>query len=94
MPLVWPPQPIYELPLAPQSQLATGRVWGDVLYGFGVTVAFFLACGSGIFLIPILYFLERRRYPVFIRSMGWSYFIIIISLLVWFAPYLWWFWNN
>lgn len=55
------------------SKLVTGSATGDVLLGLGISALTFVSLGIGFLVIPILYFLMRRQYPVFARGLGFGW---------------------
>jgi len=78
---VWPP-PIPGQPEGPPPvRFKTGRARGDIVYAIAVTAGFFVVCGIGIVVVPLLYFDERRKYPVYARAMGWSYIACAMVVL-------------
>lgn len=70
----WPPPPagLVAPPPPPVPRLVTGKVWGDMTLGIGLSfVSNFLAC-AGFVVMPILYFTLKPNYPVFARGIGYG----------------------
>ena len=70
----WPPSPGGQpgLSAPTPSKLVTGSAAGDIFLGLGISLASFLV-GIGIVVIPILYFVLRRSYPVLARGLGFGW---------------------
>ena len=75
----WPPPPsnfpnpaFVPTPTPTAPKLVTGKAWGDVTLGIGISFASnFLYC-LGFLVMPILYFTLRANYPVFARGIGYG----------------------
>jgi len=76
--LSWPPAPIGRVetqlpPMSPQMpRLVTGKVWGDVMLGVGITLASYVVYCLGLIVMPILYFSLRPQHPAFARGIGYG----------------------
>ena len=70
----WPPPPagvVSPYP-PPVPRLVTGKVWGDLTLGIGLSFASnFLGC-AGFVVMPILYFTLKPNYPAFARGIGYG----------------------
>lgn len=78
---IWPPSPIGAVqPVPKKPQLLTKAVWGDVVLGIGASIGLYTRWTIGVIAIPILYFLMRKKYPIFSRALGWCYIIPLILL--------------
>lgn len=77
--MVWPP-PVFVEPVDFGPSLLTGLVWGDFVLGVVVCGFTFLCWGAGIILVPIVYFMKRRKYVIFARALGWTYIASIAAL--------------
>ena len=84
----WPPPPtgVRPLPPPPVPKLVTGKVWGDVMLGFIISLgANFVYC-LGLLVMPILYFTLRPNYPAFARGLGFGTLaglILLLGAFVW-----------
>lgn len=79
----WPPPPGGQpsLPaMPPPVKLVTGNAAGDIVLGVGVSLASFFV-GIGILVIPIMYFVLRRPYPVLARGLGFGWLTGAVLLL-------------
>ena len=83
----WPPPPggLVAPPPPPVSKLVTGRAWGDITLGIGLSVVSCFLLGLGFILMPILYFTLRPKYPVFARGLGYGFLAGVALLLGAFA---------
>ena len=88
-PPAWPPPPsnlFVQPPAPPVPKLVTGKVWGDLTLGIGLSFASnFLAC-VGLVVMPILYFTLKPNYPVFARGIGYGIvagLALILGAVVW-----------
>ena len=88
-PSSWPPPPsifrgVSQSP--PGPKLLTGKVWGDLTLGIGISFASnFLYC-LGLVIMPILYFMLRANYPVFARGIGYGIvagLTLLLGAVVW-----------
>ena len=81
----WPPPPVgvaapYGVP-PPVPKLVTGKAWGDITLGIGLSfLSNFLAC-TGFLVMPILYFTLRPNYPTFARGLGYGTLAGLVLLL-------------
>ncbi len=82
----WPPTPGGQPGLAalPPSKLVTGSATGDIFLGLGISLASFLV-GIGIVVMPVLYFVLRRSYPILARGLGFGWLAGMALLLGAFA---------
>lgn len=79
----WPPPPtgVVAPPPPPAPKLVTGKVWGDLTLGLGLSfVSNFLFC-AGFVVMPILYFTLKPNYPVFTRGIGYGTLAGLVVLL-------------
>jgi len=84
----WPPTPegFITPPLPPEPRLVTGKAWGDMTLGVGITFASFIPYCLGMLVMPILYFTLRRNYPYFGRGIGYGLlvgFVVLAGALAW-----------
>lgn len=79
----WPPPPagVIAPPPPPISKLVTGKAWGDVTLGIGLSfLSNFVAC-LGLLVMPILYFTLKPNYPTFARGIGFGILAGLVLLL-------------
>lgn len=79
----WPPPPTgFVAPPPPlEPQLVTGKAWGDVTLGLGISfLSNFLYC-LGFIVMPILYFTLKPKYPLFTRGIGYGTLVGLVLLL-------------
>lgn len=90
-PAAWPPPPSNLVSPSPFSQpqgpkLVTGKIWGDIILGMGLSFASnFLAC-IGLVVMPILYFTLKANYPIFARGIGYGFIAglaLLLGAVVW-----------
>ena len=87
-PPAWPPPPsgFVAPPPPPAPRLVTGKPWGDVTLGLGLSFASnFLAC-AGFVVMPILYFTLKPTYPLFTRGIGYGTLaglVLLLGAVVW-----------
>ena len=90
----WPPPPTgpgaVASPPPPAPRLVTGKAWGDVTLGIGLSlVSYFLAC-AGFLVMPILYLTLKPKYPVFARGIGYGLLVgmaLLLGAFVWCLGY-------
>jgi hypothetical protein len=89
-PSVWPPPPsqLIGVPHSPPPgpKLVTGKVWGDLTLGIGISFASNFFYCLGLLVMPILYFMLRANYPVFARGIGFGFvagLVLLLGALVW-----------
>lgn len=84
-PAPWPPPPTGQAPLAPYvspgPNLVTGRVWGDVLLGVGLTILSICIGGVGLIAMPIVYVLTRFKYKAFGMAIGYTLLLAFVLVL-------------
>jgi hypothetical protein len=89
----WPPPPsgFVPTPLPPVPRLVTGKAWGDVTLGLGISVLSNFLGGLGFLVMPILYFVLRPNFPVLARGIGFGILAgiaLALGALVWCFAYL------
>jgi len=86
----WPPPPtsigVAALPPSLTPKLVTGKAWGDVTLGIGLSFVSNFLGGVGLVVMPILYFTLRAQYPTFARGIGYGLLAglaLVLGALVW-----------
>ena len=82
----WPPPPAgFVAAPPPAPRLVTGKVWGDLALGGGLSfLSGFLAL-LGFVVMPVLYFTLKPKYPVFARGIGYGLLAALVVVLGAFA---------
>ena len=81
----WPPPAGRVAPAPPVPRLITGKAWGDLTLGIGLSFLSNFLAGAGFLLMPVLYFTLKRNYPVFARGIGYGILAGLALLLGAFA---------
>jgi hypothetical protein len=81
---VWPPA-TGEQPQEIGPRLKTGSVNGDIFTGIFDCGFSCLLCGIGYVGIPLHYYTVRHRFPIYARSLGWTYIVFLMLGLGAFA---------
>lgn len=79
----WPPPPmgVVAPPTPPAPKLVTGKAWGDMTLGIGLSFVSNFLGGAGFIVMPILYFTLRAQYPIFSRGIGYGFLAGLVLLL-------------
>ena len=79
----WPPPPtgLAAMPPPTLPRLVTGKAWGDMTLGIGISFLSNAVVCLGLLVMPILYFTLRPNYPVFARGIGFGILAGLVLLL-------------
>lgn len=81
----WPPPPggvgAMAPPPPPVPKLVTGKAWGDLTLGIGISIASDFFYGLGLIVMPFLYFMLKPNYPALARGIGYGFLASLVLLL-------------